>query len=81
MPLCSDHLQCAVEQHQQWLERLEAAAQADLTRPHPKYKHRHQAHFIAISQPGAGGWLDRHVTEGKKSPRRNEGGFSLGTGQ
>ena len=35
-----------------------ASATADQLRPHPKYKSRQQAHFIAISQPGAGGWLD-----------------------
>ena len=49
---------CLVGQHWQWLERLAAAERADETRPHPKYGHRHQAHFIAISQPGAGGGFD-----------------------
>jgi glycerol-3-phosphate dehydrogenase (NAD+) len=42
----------------QWLSAYESAKQADQLRPHPKYKNRQQAHFIAISQPGAAGWLD-----------------------
>ena len=47
-----------VVQHQQWLECRLAAADADMTRPHPKYPHRHEAHFVGISQPDAGGTFD-----------------------
>ena len=49
---------CMVDRQRQWLQAFSASATADQLRPHPKYKSRQQAHFIAISQPGAGGWLD-----------------------
>ena len=47
----------AVEYHQQWLESYAAAAAADVGSQHAT-RYREATRFIAVSQAGAGAWLD-----------------------
>jgi hypothetical protein len=47
-----------VVHHRRWLDGLKAAVLTDQRSPHPTCRNREAVRFIAVSQEGAGSWID-----------------------